>query len=78
MFNHYPGEQKLTIEGAMTMIKQITVMERDYDRLMMRCGHPEKIRFIITKLLDLSDLAAKDVRKLDQWCASVDATRPQS
>ena len=62
----------------MTMTKQITITERDYDRLMMRCGHPNKIKFIVTRLLYLSDQAAKDVRKWDQWCAAVAATRPQS
>jgi len=50
------------------MAKTVEVTEQDYDRLMMRAGHPDKIKFVVTNLLDLSDLAAKEIRKYDEWC----------
>lgn len=53
------------------MAKTVTVTEQDYDRLMMRAGHPDKIRFVVKNLLDLSDLAAADIRKYDEWSKAV-------
>jgi len=53
------------------MPKTVEVTDRDYDRLMMRAGHPDKIKFIIKALLDLSDQAASDLRKLETWSKAV-------
>jgi len=53
------------------MRKTVEVTEHDYDRLMMRAGDPTKIKFVITNLLNLSDLAAKEIRKYDEWCKAV-------
>ena len=53
------------------MAKKVEVSDSDYDRLMMRAGHPDKIKFVVKNLLDLSDLAAKEIRKYDEWCAAV-------
>jgi hypothetical protein len=54
--------------------KTIDITERDYDRLIMRAGHPDKIKFIITNLLDLSDQAAQDIRKWAAWVKAVEGT----
>jgi hypothetical protein len=40
----------------------------------MRAGHPDKIKFIITNLLDLSDQAAQDIRKWAAWVKAVEGT----
>jgi len=53
------------------MAKTVDVTDQDYDRLMMRAGHQNKIRFVIKSLLDLSDLAAKEIRKYDEWSKAV-------
>lgn len=53
------------------MVKTVVVSERDYDRLMMRAGNPDKIKFVVKNLLDLSDLAAEEIRKWDKWSKAV-------
>jgi len=55
----------------------VKVTEHDYDRLMMRCGHPDKIHFVVTRLLDLADQAASDVHKWDEWTKAVGAVEPR-
>jgi len=56
------------------MPKKITVSDHDYDRLRMRAGGEDKIKFVVKNLLDLSDLAALDVRRYDEWKAAVEGT----
>jgi len=53
------------------MPKIVEVTDHDYDRLMMRAGSLGKIKFIIKALLDLSDQAASDIRKLETWRKAV-------
>jgi len=53
------------------MAKTVEVTDHDYDRLMERAGNPYKINFVVKALLDLSDLAAKDLRKYDEWSKAV-------
>lgn len=58
------------------MTKQIDVTDHDYDRLIMRAGSKANIKFIICKLLNLSDQAAIDIRKWEAWCKAVANTNP--
>lgn len=49
------------------MAKQITVSDHDYDILKLRAGSEEKIKFIISNLIKLSDQAAIELYKYEKW-----------
>jgi hypothetical protein len=53
------------------MAKEIRVSDHDYDRLKLRAGSDVNIKFVVKNLLDLSDMAAKDIRKFDAWRKAV-------
>lgn len=55
-------------------MKQIQVRLEDYDRLLKRAGIESKIHYVVKALLDLSELAAADIQKWNEWSQAVGST----